>query len=122
MKICPILSNPILNIKSFQLSKARLRLFEDKTRPEVYSSALFSTLTFSESLILEMAKIWPIYGQNMVLPWFIKLFFLNYNQCAQGCSMPNFAILGVSYSPPFLKTAKIWPKHGPHMVRQISSS
>ena len=34
----------------------------------------FTILGVSNSaLFLEMAKIWPIYGQNMVLTWFFKL-------------------------------------------------
>merc|ERR1711942_176945 len=63
-------------------------------------------------LFLEMAKIWPFYGQNMVLTWSFKLFFLNHNQCSQGLSMTNFTILGSSQSQLFLKMAKIWPYHG----------
>ena len=54
----------------------------------------FTILGVSHSpLFLEMAKIWPFYGQNMVLTWSFKLFFLNHNQCAQGCSIPNFRFL-----------------------------
>ena len=47
-------------------------------------------------------------------PW--NWFFLNHNQCAQGCSMPNFTILGVSHSPLSLKMAKMWPFYGQNMV------
>merc|ERR1712081_66465 len=66
-----------------------------------------------------MAKIWP-----MAKTWSShgpkNCFFLNYNQCAQGCSMAYFTILGVSHSPLSLEIAKIWPfmaktwsSHGP---------
>ena len=67
-------------------------------------------------LFQEIAKIWPYYGQNIVLTWSFKFFFLNYNQCAWGCSMPNFTILGVSYSSLFLEMAKIWPFYGQNIV------
>ena len=40
-----------------------------QTRPEVYSCARFSPLPLSESVIPDMAKIWPFYGQNIVLKW-----------------------------------------------------
>merc|ERR1711954_73983 len=64
-------------------------------------------------LFLEMAKIWPFYGRNMVLQ---IVFFLNHNQCAQGCSMPNFTNLGVSHFPLFLEVARIRPFYGQNMV------
>ena len=67
-------------------------------------------------LFLEMAKIWPFYGQKMVLTWSFELFFLNYNQCARGYSMPNFTILGVSYGPLSLEMVKIWPFYGQNIV------
>ena len=41
---------------------------------------------------IEMSKNGP-YGQNTVLTWSFKIFFLNHNQCVQGCSMPNLTIL-----------------------------
>ena len=51
---------------------------------------------------LEMAKIWPFYGQKMVLTWSAhdptNWFVLNFNQCAQDCSITNFTLLGVSCS------------------------
>ena len=56
------------------------------------------------------ALLWPKHGQHMVWPFMAKTwsspgpwnwFFLNLNQCAQGCSMPNFTLLGVSCSPLF---------------------
>merc|ERR1711954_618466 len=60
-----------------------------------------------------MALLWPNHGPS-------NWFFLNHNQCAQGCSMPNFTNMGVSHSPLSLKMAKIWPfmaktwsSHGP---------
>ena len=59
------------------------------------------------------AKTWSSHGPS-------NWFFLNLNQCAQVCSMPNFTILGVSHCPFFLEMAKIWPfiaktwsSHGP---------
>ena len=70
-------------------------------------------------LSLEMAKIWPFYGQNMVLTQSFKLIFWNYNQWAKECSMPNFTILNLSHSPLFLKMAKIGPFCGQNMVLQI---
>ena len=51
------------------------------------------------SPFLEMAKTWPFYGQNLVLKWSLNWFFLNLNHYAQGCSMPNFTLLGVPCSP-----------------------
>ena len=60
-------------------------------------------------------KIWPF----MAKTWFSycpsNLFFLSFNQCAQGCSMPNFTLLDVSCSP----LSQKWPKydlHGQNMV------
>ena len=68
-------------------------------------------------LFQEMAKMKPFCGQNMVLTWsFTLFFFLNHNHRAQGCSMPNFTILGVSHSPLFLEMVKIWPFYGQNMV------
>ena len=56
-----------------------------------------------------MAEIWSSHGPSY---WF----FLNHNQCAQGHSMPNFIILGVSHSPLFLEMAKILSFYGQNMV------
>ena len=56
-----------------------------------------------------MADTWSSYGLS-------NWFFPNHDHCAQGCSMPNFTILGVSYSPLFLEMAKIWPFYGRNMV------
>ena len=56
-----------------------------------------------------MAKTWSSHGS-----W--NWSFLNLYHCAQGCSMPNFTILGVSHSPLFLEMAKIWPFYGQNMV------
>ena len=54
----------------------------------------------------------PKYGPFMAKTWSPHVpsnwFFLNYNQYAQGCSMPNFTTLGVSHSPLSLEMAKIW--------------
>ena len=56
-----------------------------------------------------MAQTWSSHGPS-------NWFFLNHNQYAQGCSMPNFTILGVSYGPLSLEMAKIWPSYGQKMV------
>ena len=46
---------------------------------------------------------WPKYGPFIAKTWSSHgpsiWFFLNINQCAQGCSLPNFTLLGVSCSP-----------------------
>ena len=57
-----------------------------------------------------MAKKWSSHGTT-------NLFLLNLNQCAQGCSMPNFTLLGVASSP----LSYIWPKHGSFMAKTWSS-
>ena len=60
-----------------------------------------------------MAPLWLKHGPHMVLKnWFL----LNPNQCAQGCSMPNFTFLGVSCSAFFLEMAKTLPFYGQNMV------
>ena len=63
---------------------------------------------------------WPKYGPFIDKIWsshgLLNNFFLNHNQCAQGCSMPNFTNLGVSHCPLFLEKAKIWPFYGQNMV------
>ena len=71
----------------------------------------------------------PRCGQNMttLLPKYgpSNGFFLNLNQCAKGCSMPNFTFLAKSCSPiprNAHNVALLWPKHGPHMVLQMGSS
>ena len=56
-----------------------------------------------------MAKTWTSHGPS-------HCFFLNHNQYAQGCSMPNFTILGVSHSHFSYK----WPKCGPFMAKTWS--
>merc|ERR1712081_112783 len=53
--------------------------------------------------LLEMAKIWPFYGQNMVLTWF----FLNLEVPRD--VLANFHIA-------WCILALLWPKHSPHMV------
>merc|ERR1712082_167582 len=60
-----------------------------------------------------MAKTWPSHGPS-------NWIFLNHNQCAPGCSMPNLTILGVSNSPLFLEMAQIWPFYGQNMVLTLS--
>ena len=67
--------------------------------------------------IVLSSKKWPKYGPFMAKKgsshgpsnWF----FLHDNQCAQGGSMPNFTILGVSHSPLCLEMAKTWSSPGP---------
>ena len=48
--------------------------------------------------------------------------FLNPNHCAQGYSMPNFTLLGVSSSPFLLEMAKTWHFYGQIPVLPIGSS
>ena len=62
----------------------------------------------------------PRNGQNMALLWPedgpSNFFFLNLNHCEQGCSKPNFTLLGLSCSPLSWKCPKygpLWPKHCP---------
>ena len=77
----------------------------------------FTTLGVSHGpLSLEMAKIWPFYGQIWSSYGPSNWFFLNHKQCDQGRSMPNFKILGVTNSPFFLKMAEIGPFYGKNMV------
>ena len=70
--------------------------------------------------IVPSSSKWPKYGPFMAKTWSSHgpsyCFFLNYNQSAQGCSVPNFTILGVSYGPLSLKMAKIWPFYCQCMV------
>ena len=66
----------------------------------------------------EYGPLWLKHGPS-------NWFFLNLNQCAKGCSMPNFTLLGVSCSPLSRygqNMALFWPKNGPHMVLKIGSS
>ena len=65
---------------------------------------------------LKMAKIWPFMAKTWSSYGPSKYFFLNYNQCAQGCSLANFTILCVSHSPLYLEMAKICPFYGQSMV------
>ena len=73
---------------------------------------------------LEMAK----YSPDMAKTWSShdpsNWFFLNFNQCAHGCSMPNFKLLGVLFIPLSKKCPKygpLRPKHSPHVVLKIGS-
>ena len=70
--------------------------------------------------MVPFSKKWPKYGPFVAKTWSShgpsNCFFLNHNQCAQGCSMPNFTNLGVSHCPLFLEMAKIWPFYGQNMV------
>ena len=81
-------------------------------------------LQFRVHPIVPFSKKLPKYGPFMAKTWsshgLSNWFFLNHNQCAQGGSMPNFTIQGVSHSPLFLEMAKKWPfmaktwsSHGP---------
>ena len=63
-----------------------------------------------------IALLWQKHGPHMVL----QIVFLNHSQYAQGCSMPNFTILGLSHCPLFLEMAKILPKYGPFMAKTWS--
>ena len=47
----------------------------------------------------EMAKIWPFVAKTWSSHGPSNRFFLSLNHCAQGCSMPNFTLLGLYYSP-----------------------
>ena len=70
--------------------------------------------------IIPFSQKWPKYGPFMAKTWSshgpLNQLFLNHNQCAQGCSMPNFTILDVSHSPLFLEMVEIWPFYGQKMV------
>ena len=72
-------------------------MYHNKTRPEVYSCAQVSTLPLSESVIIEMAKNDPFMAQTWSSHGPSNWFFMTHNQCAQGCSIPNFTILGWVY-------------------------
>ena len=48
-----------------------------------------------------MALLWPKHGPS-------NWYFLNLNHCAQGCSIPNFTLLGLSCSP--------FPRNGQKMA------
>ena len=80
---------------------------------KISQSRVYSIVNFSSK--------WQKYGPFTAKTWSSHCpsnwFFLNHNQCAQGCSMQNFTILGVSCSPLFFemikKIALLWPKYGP---------
>ena len=64
-----------------------------------------------------MAKTWSLHG-----PW--HWFFLNRNQYAQACSMPNITLLGVSCTPFWRhgqNMALLRQKHGPRIILKIGS-
>ena len=48
-----------------------------------------------------MAQTWAPHGPP-------NWFFLNFDACVQGCSMPNFTLLGLSCSP--------FPRNGQNMA------
>ena len=54
--------------------------------------------------VAKMALSWQKDGPK-------NLFFINLNQFAQGCHMPNFTLLGVSFSP--------LPRNGQNMIWMI---
>ena len=73
---------------------------------------VYLVVPFSRN-VQNMALLWPKHGPS-------NWFFLNLNHCAQGCSMPNFTLLGLSCCPlswKWLKheplMAKTWSTHGP---------
>ena len=73
-----------------------------------WSMTNFTILGVSNSpLFLEMAKIWPFYGQNIVLTWSFKLVLPESQSMFPGMVHANFTILGVSHSHLFLEMAKI---------------
>merc|ERR1711954_446986 len=63
-----------------------------------------------------MAQTW---SSHDLLSWV----FLNLNQCANGCSKPNFTLNPVA---PFPRNgqnmALLWPKHGCHIILKIGYS
>ena len=61
-----------------------------KTRPEVYSS----TLPLSKLVILEIVKIWPFYGPNMVLTWSLKWFLPESQSMYQGMLLAKVCFSG----------------------------
>ena len=74
---------------------------------------------------LEMAKVLPSMAKTWCPNGSWNWFFLNLNQCAQGCSMQNFTQLDVSSSPlsqKWMNMALLWPQHGPHIFLQIGST
>ena len=86
------------------------------TRPDVYSCARFSTLPLSDSAILDVAKIWPLYCQNMVLIWSFKWVLPESQSMCPGMFRAKFHIAGCILWPPFLEMAKIWTFYGPKIV------
>ena len=72
--------------------------------------------------IVEIAKTWPFYGQNMVLTWSFKLVLPQSLSMCPGIFHANFHIAGYILYPFHRngqKIALLWPKHGPYMVLQI---
>ena len=85
----------------------------------------YNTGWFMKPPFLELPKIWPFMAKTLYSHGPKNCFFLNLNQCDQGCSMPNFTLLDLSCSPHSYNWPKYgpsWPKYGPHMVLQIGSS
>ena len=87
----------------------------------------FTILGVSYSpLFLEMAKIWPLYGQNMVLTCSVKLVLPESKSMCPGRLHAKFHNTGSIQWSPSPRTgqymAHFWPKHGPHMVLQIGFS
>ena len=74
---------------------------------------------------VEIAKAGPFYGQTWSSHGPSNWYFLNHNQCAQGCFMPNSTILVYPIVPFSWKWPKYGPfmaKIGPHLILQIGYS
>ena len=88
----------------------------------------FTTLGVSQHpLFLEMAKIWPFYGQNMVLTWSFKIssswIIINVPRRAP-CQISQYRVYPIVL---FQEMAKIWPfmaktwsSHGPSTLFFLS--
>merc|ERR1711954_440093 len=75
--------------------------------------------------IVLFSKKWPFYGQNRVLTWSFKLIFPELYSMFPGmvhAKIHNYGCIPWSTFPRNGQNmALLWPKHGPHMVLQISS-
>ena len=70
---------------------------------------------------MELVKLWPFYLPQGTSHGPSIWFFLNPNQFAQGCCMPNFTLLGKSVAP-FPRNGQTLPFYGQNMILQIGSS
>ena len=86
--------------------------------PEIFNANFHIDWFILQPPFLEMAKIWPFMANTWSSNGPQNWFFLNLNHCTQGCSMPNFTLLGVSCSPLSYK----WPKYGPLKAKAWSSN